>query len=97
MSNSLSTGDFLGPSAHRGDSRWSTIGSELLQPVILSRPEKYHQSYADRTQMKEYLANPEAYAAAAPAAAAESAPEAAAAAPAEAAKEEEEESEEDMV
>jgi len=47
--------------------------------------------------MKEYLANPEAFAATAPAAA-EPAPEAAAAAPAEAAKEEEkEESDDDMV
>jgi len=57
----------------------------------------FQKSDADIAQMKEYLANPEAFAATAPAAA-EPAPEAAAAAPAEAAKEEEkEESDDDMV
>lgn len=47
------------------------------------------------SQVKEYLANPEAFAAAAPAAA-EAAPAAAEAAPAAAAKEEEEGSDDDM-
>ena len=83
---------------YRGLKDGVVYNSEILSLPNLLKMLARWSNMLTIAQMKEYLANPDAFAAAAPSAAAEAAPEAAAAdAPAAAAEEEKEESDDDMV